>query len=489
MAISLLHTTASSPHMADKRLIYHLSLDRTMAYICADTPKRQHFLDHLCVPVIDRETIEYRQDILHDFIRYPQLLHDLISLFSRFRDLRTAQKNAGKDDYHLHLTQTASDASAKNILQAQALCLKRALHFVEHFAELLTSRPLRAKGLTDFRDTCQTYCENPAFHALVTACSKYETFSTNGFLDFQFTLDAEGRIAHYALIDHRHIRITDSDLKKKGLPFFKKAEPSHPCTRVYPTQNSFWGDLTITALSDLSKLLATICQEIFAQFSPIDRELEIYETALQYVYALTERNIPFCFPQISTTPAMTVADLYDLHLVMTSPNASHVVPHDLSLSASAAGAVVFGQNGSGKTVFLRAVGTMQLLTQVGLPVPCTQAKLPLYTQIAAQFSEAEKEFCAGNDAGRFEQEVRELARMADTLQAGALVLLNETFQSTAYAEGAQSLFDLLEYFSACRIRWILVSHLRQLEHMLGTNQATILHTTNGYQITQSSPTK
>ncbi len=78
--------------------------------------------------------------------------------------------------------------------------------------------------------------------------------------------------------------------------------------------------------------------------------------------------------------------------------------------------------------------------------------------------------------------MHELAKMVDTLEDGALVLLNETFQSTAYAEGAQSLYDLLEHFSACRIRWILVSHLRQLEHMLVPDQATLLHTAEGYKI-------
>ncbi len=167
---------------------------------------------------------------------------------------------------------------------------------------------------------------------------------------------------------------------------------------------------------------------------------------------------------------------------MSKPNPSDVIPNDFKLAESNGGLLVFGNNGSGKTVYLRSIGTMQVLAQAGLPVPCESAEISLFSQLATQFSESEKEFCEGNDAGRFEQEVRELAVMVDTLKEGSLVFLNETFQSTAYAEGAEGLYHLLKHFSALNIRWILVSHLRQIEAMFEQNEATILHTAEGYKI-------
>ena len=71
----------------------------------------------------------------------------------------------------------------------------------------------------------------------------------------------------------------------------------------------------------------------------------------------------------------------------------------------------------------------------------------MFSQLATQFSESEKEFCEVNDAGRFEQEARELAAMVNNLKEGSLVYLNETFQSTAYAEGAEGLYPLAFFFS------------------------------------------
>ena len=78
--------------------------------------------------------------------------------------------------------------------------------------------------------------------------------------------------------------------------------------------------------------------------------------------------------------------------------------------------------------------------------------------------------------------MRELAAMVDTLKENSLVFLNETFQSTAYAEGAEGLYYLLKHFSSLNIRWILVSHLRQIEEMFEPNEASVLHTGEGYKI-------
>ena len=285
------------------------------------------------------------------------------------------------------------------------------------------------------------------------------------------------------MIDHRYIHVTDPDIKKKGFSLFKKAEEiNFPCARVNPSKDGFFEGLAIASFSDLTKLFSSISEQIFARFGAIGHELVFYDVALKYINALTAKNIPFCYPTFSTNNSITVKNLYDLYLLMSKPNPSDVIPNDFKLGESNGGVLVFGNNGSGKTVYLRSVGTMQVLAQAGLPIPCESAEISLFSQLATQFSESEKEFCAGNDAGRFEQEVRELAAMVDTLKEGSLVFLNETFQSTAYAEGAECLYHLLKHFSALNIRWILVSHLRQIEGMFESSEATILHTGEDYKI-------
>ena len=485
MAISILflNERTSQAEPISERILYHLSLDRSFAHICADVKKRNHFLSVVSDLTDDKNEILYRQEILKDFENNPTLLDQFISLCARFEELRVSQKDAGKEEYRLNATGTASSAASKNILGAQALCLKRALLFVKAYGELLAKFDLKSAGLINLFTACRELYENPEFSKLITFCSKYENFSTSGYWDYKFTLNDEGRIEEYALIDHRYIHVTDPDVKKKGFSLFKKAEEiKYPCSRVNPSKDGFFESLAISSFSDLTKLFSSISEQIFSRFGAIGHELVFYDVALKYINALTAKNIPFCYPTFSTNNSITVKNLYDLYLLMSKPIPSDVIPNDFKLAASNGGLLVFGNNGSGKTVYLRSIGTMQILAQAGLPVPCENAEISLFSQLATQFSESEKKFCEGNDAGRFEQEVRELAALVDTLKENSLVFLNETFQSTAYAEGAEGLYHLLKHFSALNIRWILVSHLRQLEEMFENNEVTILHAAEGYKI-------
>ena len=485
MAISILflnERTSKAEPISD-RILYHLSLDRSFAHICADVKKRNRFLSVVSDLTDDKNEILYRQEILKDFENNPTLLDQFISLCARFEELRVSQKDAGKEEYRLNAMGMSSSAAFKNILGAQALCLKRALLFVKAYGELLAKFDLKSDGLINLLTACKKLYENPEFSKLITFCSKYENFSTSGYWDYKFTLNDEGRIEEYALIDHRYIHVTDPDVKKKGFSLFKKAEEiKYPCSRVNPSKDGFFESLAISSFSDLTKLFSSISEQIFSRFGAIGHELVFYDIAFKYINALTAKNIPFCYPTFSTNNSITVKNLYDLYLLMSKPNPSDVIPNDFRLGESDGGLLVFGNNGSGKTVYLRSIGTMQLLSQAGLPVPCESAEISLFSQLATQFSESEKEFCEGNDAGRFEQEVRELAVMVDTLKEGSLVFLNETFQSTAYAEGAEGLHHLLKHFSALNVRWILVSHLRQIEEKFEPNEASVLHTAAGYKI-------
>ena len=131
MAISILYLNErnNSAEPIQSRILYHLSLDRSFSHICADVKKRERFLYIVSDLTNDKNEILYRQAVVKDFENNPALLEQLASLSARFEELRITQKTAGRDEYRLNATGTASSATAKNILQAQALCLKRALLF------------------------------------------------------------------------------------------------------------------------------------------------------------------------------------------------------------------------------------------------------------------------------------------------------------------------------------------------------------------------
>ena len=483
MAISLLHPTQNNANPLPERMLYHLSLDRAFAYVCTDARKRECFLSVVSALSCDQKELLYRQEILQDFVRNPALRDELSSLTSRFEELKASCKTAAADSYRMLSSDTASLTASKNLLQIRALCFKRALLFVKAYGELLGSYEIRSAGLQRLADACREICGNPAYGELLAFCSRYEQTGADGFWNFRFALDEDGRIDEFELIDRRQLPLPDTAPKKKGFLRFKKEEEPTRAEETLALQcDGVLERLEISALNDLTGLFKSLSEQIFKRFGALEKELVFYEVALRYVGALSAKGVPLCYPTVSQTQKTDVRTLYDLYLLLSAPDTRCVVPNDFVLDTSEEGLLVFGSNGSGKTVYLRSVGTMQILAQAGLPIPCKYAEITLFSQLAAQFSESEKEFCEGNDAGRFEQEVRELAAMADTLGEGALVFLNETFQSTAYAEGASGLYHILRYFSARGIRWILVSHLTQLADAFAPNQAAVLHTADGFRV-------
>ena len=97
------------------------------------------------------------------------------------------------------------------------------------------------------------------------------------------------------------------------------------------------------------------------------------------------------------------------------------------------------------------------------------------------YAAAEKEFVSGNDAGRFEQEVRVLSQLAERIQPNSLLLLNEVFQTTAYSEGAEGLYHILNYFMRHGVNFIAVTHLKELVPLYG-GRIRHLVTAPGYRI-------
>jgi DNA mismatch repair ATPase MutS len=145
--------------------------------------------------------------------------------------------------------------------------------------------------------------------------------------------------------------------------------------------------------------------------------------------------------------------------------------------------LVVGDNNCGKTSFLRALGTAVLFAQNGLFVCAKEMKSSIYKAIFTHFSSAEDDFCETDAAGRFEGEVKEIAAIMDAIEPHSLVLLNETFQTTAYREGAQGMKEILQIFPDINCKYVFVTHMSAIFEIFPKDEATVL-TANKFKLTQ-----
>ena len=472
------------------RTLYHLSLDKTFAAICDDEVPRSVFLKVLAMPSTDPAVIIYRQQLLQALAAKPSFFPELQDLYGRFKGLRDShdrERQAMMRQIH-NSTAGASAQTLKNLLQANALTLKRCLAFVRSISDLLAQYRVggddcRSAALKRLARETGEISRSASYDRLTALCKRFEDMGIDAIYDFRAILGESGQIELCRMIEHKYMHISDPDFQPRRRWFSRRTEEEDTgdCVRIHMIEDTTYDKLMSVPLQLLAEQLDTLSDQLFDRFCHIANELAFYDAALRYLRSMDARDVRLTYPSVSHGQDYDISDLRDLALIVDENQTEPVIPNSIG-GGDIRGMIVFGENNSGKTVFLRSLGCAQLFAQAGLPIPAAGAKMPVCTQIMTQFSEAEKEFERGNDAGRFEQEVRELASVVDALDDGALILLNETFQTTAYDEGAEGLYHILNYFSARKIRFLLVSHLHQLEGRFNTSEVGVYRTQPGFKV-------
>ena len=159
-------------------------------------------------------------------------------------------------------------------------------------------------------------------------------------------------------------------------------------------------------------------------------ELPFYLGWLDLIRPLQAAGLSFCLPAVSMSGGGFAArGLFDLGAgrSVASPAGEGIVTSDLELSDAERLVVITGPNQSGKTAFARAVGQLHHLTAIGVPVPGSEASVPLGGTTATLFARAED---PTDLTGRLESELLRARTILDDLRAGTVVIMNESFAST-----------------------------------------------------------
>ncbi|MBQ8392146.1 MAG: hypothetical protein IJX51_00085 [Clostridia bacterium] len=486
MALDILYRNEESLKKAgkmNKRAIYHICLDKSLQLFFPDLKRAGSFFDILALPLTCAEDIKFRQDIFKDFMENPELFSSLNGLFERFKETFDSHQRSKSSAFGGIVSSGGSLGIASSTLQMNALFLKRVLLFIREFNKIFEKAELHSDGLLRLHKDIMDLACNENVPEAIKFCNRFESFSVYKNSDYKIEINNDGAISSCSLMDDLYVKY--ATVESKGFfSFFKKQkEEEEKGYALLPDITAeFYDNLAGGALSELSRAFEDWGNQLYKKYIAVYNQLYFYEIGLKYASRVKHYGAPCVFPEITDKPGFDYEGLYDILLVFRDQSNKKVVPNSLSADSNKDGMLIFGENGSGKTVFLRSLASMQILGQAGLPIPCERASIYPYTTIHTQFSEGEKMFIRGNDAGRFEQEVSEIAEMVDSISESSLVILNETFQTTAYDEGARGLYDILQYFTRKNVMWILVTHLTQLRDHYTKDNAYFMHTDGEFRV-------
>ena len=146
-----------------------------------------------------------------------------------------------------------------------------------------------------------------------------------------------------------------------------------------------------------------------------------------------------------------------------SSGGGRVIPFDLELYPDEFTILVSGPNTGGKTVLIKAVGLLALLTQSGIIPPIgPHSSLPVFTKVFADIGDRQS---IAASLSTFSAHVAVLREILDGAGAGSLVLLDEIGSGTDPAEGGALAAATLKTLTRRRAITLATTHLGALKQL------------------------
>ncbi len=476
-----------------KQAVYDFSLDQAIAELCPNKKQADYFIDILEHPLHSVENVRYRQDILQDILQNPKLLPELNRLFKRYDTIGADWKEMRANVYSFGaaVSQRALLEFTFSQLQVTAKFAKMIIGYFFSLQEILEPYEFRSEGMHRIKQYCTDMIGNSALQEIVDIASHFLHYTPEHYeFSVTATVDDGFRLRASELCD-----ALDLTVKPKGNPIKryldrrKEAGSLPPETSIRDELPEDADFMLGEAIYRMYVVLTDITNLVYELFFGLSRELQFYDAAVLYCARIQEHGMTACMPTVveASKDIFDAHDIYDFLLLSEGLRAGQIVCNDILMNASCDGILIRGNNSSGKTVYLRSLGVAQLMAQAGLPVCAKSAKISIRDGVFTQFSSAEREFKVGDTAGRFEGEVQCIAHIMDRLRPHSLVLLNETFQTTAYAEGTVAIFDILSVLPRTHAKFVFVTHLTHLYEMCDPERVKLMQSASSgegrYKIT------
>lgn len=165
-------------------------------------------------------------------------------------------------------------------------------------------------------------------------------------------------------------------------------------------------------------------------------------------------------PQLSSKPMIRLTNARH-PLLLYKMGREQVVPLDIELGKDFSTVVITGPNAGGKTVSMKTMGLLILMTQMGMLIPAAESsRIPVRTRLLVDIGDRQS---LEQDLSTFSAHVLRLNEILEAADHDALILMDEMGTGTDPREGASLAIAILRELSQKGILTVATTHHGELK--------------------------
>lgn len=391
----------------------------------------------------DPDTIRYRQEILKDCLKHPEVVRQIYEL--------PIQAIHNKQRSWLGIYSRYVDgilSGGIQLLEMYVTLLKQLRRIADEYADQFES-----EGFARFFAMIQQELDDD-YIAVVERHIKTLRFPKGVLVSAELGNGNEG--THYVL------RKTNHDGRNWMERALARRSPVYSFT-LHPRDNSgaeALGELRNKGINLVANAVAQSADHIDSFFNVLRTELAFYIGCLNLYEQLAPLGEPFTFPIPfeSDERRHSFQGLYDVCLALTKKE--KVVGNDVNADGKDL-VTITGANQGGKSTFLRSIGLAQLMMQCGMFVPAESFSANTCRGLFTHFKREED---ATMKSGKFDEELSRMSVIVDQLTPDSMILFNESFAATNEREGSEIARQIVRALLEKRVKIFYVTHLYDLAH-------------------------
>lgn len=205
------------------------------------------------------------------------------------------------------------------------------------------------------------------------------------------------------------------------------------------------------------------CKEYIHELQRISKVIS--EIDVLQSYALVSEKYNYVRPKITTDNEINITS--SRHPVVEKVlKGEEYVPNDIVMDKNTDILLITGPNMAGKSTYMRQLGIIAIMAQIGCFVPAEEATLPIFDKIFTRIG-ASDDLVSGEST--FMVEMMEASRAIRFATRNSLILFDELGRGTATFDGMSLAQAILEYIANnIRCKTLFSTHYHELTDMENT---------------------